>query len=168
MLKDVQKWGQGSSAVTIVCQMCRDLRGWDLRLSQWTHIWRLHFCWSFMEIWLRAHQCTIPLLCTQYGLHICVHKYTLSACSIFMSIRCEDNGFSGESSFYLFWDWASLYCPGRNLLCRPGWPWTPRDYLPAAPWWLQCVLRYSVEEGAVFLWDVLFSAHSFSFSLSLC
>lgn len=130
VLKDVQKWGQGSSAVTIVCQMCRDLRDWDLRLSQWTHIWRLHFCWSFMEIWLRAHQCTIPLLCTQYGLHVCVHKYTLSACSIFMSIRCEDNGFSGESSFYLFWDWASLYYPGRNLLCRPGWPWTPRDYLP--------------------------------------
>lgn len=37
--KDAQKWGQGSSAVIMVCQMCRDLRDWALRLSQQTHMW---------------------------------------------------------------------------------------------------------------------------------
>lgn len=91
--KDAQKWGQGSSAVTMVCQMCRDLRDWALRLSQQTHMW---VCISVGVAWWSDWVFVIVrflYVCTQYGLRVCVPKYTLSACSIFMSIRCEDNGF---------------------------------------------------------------------------
>jgi len=35
-VRDAQKGDQRSVAVTIGCQMCRNLRDWDLRLSQWT------------------------------------------------------------------------------------------------------------------------------------
>ena len=108
--KDAQQWGQGSSAVAMVCQMCRDLRDWALRLSQQTHMW---VCISVGVAWWSDWVFVIVLflyVCTLYGyvfvsLNI-LFQHVAYLCLLDMKMI----------DFYLFWDRASLYSPGRMVL----------------------------------------------------